>query len=90
LSFETAASLKERYNAANINVIDDINRDFAGVVTQMNEGTPLWKFCIIFVLIFLAAEILLIRFFAVVKINYALHHSGSKDYRPNFTLSSIC
>ena len=62
LSFETAASLKERYNAANINVIDDINRDFAGVVTQMNEGTPLWKFCIIFVLIFLAAEILLIRF----------------------------
>lgn len=62
LSFETASSLKERYNAANINVIDDINRDFAGVVTQMNEGTPLWKFCIIFVLIFLAAEILLIRF----------------------------
>lgn len=62
LSFETATSLKERYNAANINVIDDINRDFAGVVTQMNEGTPLWKFCIIFVLIFLAAEILLIRF----------------------------
>ena len=62
LSFETAASLKERYKAANINVIDDINRDFAGVVTQMNEGTPLWKFCIIFVLIFLAAEILLIRF----------------------------
>lgn len=62
LSFETASTLKERYNAANINVIDDINRDFAGVVTQMNEGTPLWKFCIIFVLIFLAAEILLIRF----------------------------
>ncbi|MFI5171091.1 MAG: BatA domain-containing protein [Chitinophagales bacterium] len=61
LSFFSNDELKEKYNAANFNIIDDIDRDFSNVVTQLNEGTPLWKFCIIFVLIFLAAEIALIR-----------------------------
>ena len=62
LRFETAESLKTTYNSENINVLTDIDRNFSNVVAQLNEGTPLWKFCIIFVLIFLAAEILLIRF----------------------------
>lgn len=62
LSFETAETLSEAYNAPNITVLDNIKRNFVNVVTQLNEGTPLWKYCIIFVLIFLAAEILLIRF----------------------------
>ena len=61
LRFYTTDVLKEMYDAPNINVMVDIDRDFTNVVAQMNEGTPLWKFCIIFVLIFLAAEIALIR-----------------------------
>jgi len=62
LRFETAESLKAAHDSENINVLTDIDRNFSNVVAQLNEGTPLWKFCIIFVLIFLAAEILLIRF----------------------------
>lgn len=62
LRFETEETLKNLYGAGNISILADIDRDFSNVVTQLNEGTPLWKFCIIFVLIFLAAEILLIRF----------------------------
>ncbi len=61
LSFFTKDELDKKYNSTNINIIDDIDRNFSNVVTQLNEGTPLWKFCIIFVLIFLAAEIALIR-----------------------------
>lgn len=61
LSFFSKDDLEKMYDSPNFNVIDDIDRDFTNVVAQMNEGTPLWKFCIIFVLIFLAAEIALIR-----------------------------
>ncbi len=61
LRFYSTDVLKEMYNAPNFNIMDDIERDFTNVVAQMNEGIPLWKFCIIFVLIFLAAEIALIR-----------------------------
>jgi hypothetical protein len=62
LSFETPESLKSLYSAPNVTIFDNIKTNFSNVVSRMNEGTPLWKFCIIFVLIFLAAEILLIRF----------------------------
>jgi hypothetical protein len=34
-----------------------------GIVTETNLGTQLWKLCIILALIFLAAEIVLIRYF---------------------------
>jgi len=34
-------------------------------VTEVNFGLQLWKLCIILALIFLAAEILLIRFYKV-------------------------
>ena len=62
LSFETPESLKSLYSGPNVTIFDNIKTNFSNVVSRMNEGTPLWKFCIIFVLIFLAAEILLIRF----------------------------
>ncbi len=61
LTFYSNDALKDEYNMPNFMIMDNINRDLSTVVTTLNEGTPLWKFCIIFVLIFLAAEILLIR-----------------------------
>ena len=61
LRFYAKDVLKEMYDAPNFSIMDEIDRNFTNVVAQMNEGTPLWKFCIIFVLIFLAAEIALIR-----------------------------
>jgi hypothetical protein len=39
------------------------NASLKGIVTETNFGTQLWKLCIILALIFLAAEILLIRYF---------------------------
>lgn len=61
LSFYNADDLRKIYNTPNVQVISNVDRDLAAVVATESEGTPLWKFCIIFVLIFLAAEILLIR-----------------------------
>jgi hypothetical protein len=39
------------------------NASLKGIVTETNFGTQLWKLCIILALVFLAAEILLIRYF---------------------------
>jgi hypothetical protein len=61
MTFADAALLKERYPASNVSVLSNIDRDFTGMVSQMATGTPLWKYCVIFVLVFLAAEIALIR-----------------------------
>lgn len=61
MSFADASALKELYAASNQEIISDIDRNFTGMVTQMATGTPLWKYCIIFALVFLAAEIAIIR-----------------------------
>ncbi len=61
LLFYTNEELKEKYNSDNINILDKPEQNLSGIVTQLNEGTPLWKLCVIFALIFLAAEIILIR-----------------------------
>ncbi len=44
-------------------VIQAEGKDLSHTINQLNEGKPLWKICITLVLLFLAAEILLIRFF---------------------------
>lgn len=62
LSFYSAADLKEKYPAENIRVLDDPHQKLSTVIAQMQQGRPLWKFCIIFTLLFLAIEIVLIRF----------------------------
>ena len=46
----------------NINVIDNPELDLTRYLKQTKKGTPLWKLCITFALIFLGLEILLIRF----------------------------
>lgn len=47
----------------NINVINNEGKDLSHSISQLNEGKRLWKYCIIAVLIFLAIEVLLIRFY---------------------------
>lgn len=44
-------------------VIDSEGKDLSHSITQMNEGKRFWKYCVIAALIFLALEIILIRFF---------------------------
>ncbi len=66
LSVYTASELTElssKYGNSRINVIETEGKDLSHSIAQLNEGKRLWKYCIILVLAFLAAEILLIRFF---------------------------
>lgn len=42
-------------------IVQSGQRAATGIVNRIRQGNPLWKFCIIFTLIFLAAEIALIR-----------------------------
>ena len=62
MQFADAKALANQYSGDNVAVISDPDRNLTGMVMQMATGTPLWKFCIIFALVFLAAEIMLIRF----------------------------
>ncbi|MFZ7113981.1 MAG: vWA domain-containing protein [Bacteroidota bacterium] len=55
--------LSSKYGNSKINVIETEGRDLSHSIAQLNEGKRLWKYCIILVLVFLAIEILLIRFF---------------------------
>jgi hypothetical protein len=45
-----------------VSVSSGIQGSSLSAIRQINEGRPLWKFCVIFTLFFLAAEVLLIRF----------------------------
>jgi hypothetical protein len=46
----------------NIEIITDKTSDIEQSIESLRSGIPLWKYCLIFALIFLAAEVLLIRF----------------------------
>ncbi len=62
LSFYSEDELNNLYDINNVTIIDNPDQDLTGMVAQLSNGTPLWKYCVIFALLFLAAEILLIRF----------------------------
>ena len=62
LSFYSGKDLEEKFSAPNVTVFDKPEQHLSGLITQLNEGTALWKYCIIFALLFLAGEILIIRF----------------------------
>ena len=63
LSYFGASELKSKYESLGIDIIDnpqDIN--FTQLIGEKENGVALWKWCLIFALIFLAIETLLIRF----------------------------
>ena len=65
LKFRPAAELKseiESLRLKNIKVIDSGDVELTRAFSSINEGTRLWKYCIILVLIFLAFEVLLLKF----------------------------
>ncbi|KRP12017.1 MAG: hypothetical protein ABR95_05590 [Sphingobacteriales bacterium BACL12 MAG-120813-bin55] len=53
-------ALQELYGGT-ATIVKSGQRAAGSIVSRIREGNPLWKFCIIFTLIFLAAEIALIR-----------------------------
>ncbi len=61
LSALSANELDDRFQGENIGVISSVNQNLSDVVEGLNRGVVLWKLCIIFVLVFIGAEILLLR-----------------------------
>lgn len=55
--------ISTKFGSTKINVVEGEGKDLSHSIAQLNEGKRLWKYCIVLVLLFLAAEILLIRFF---------------------------
>ncbi|MBK8443899.1 MAG: BatA and WFA domain-containing protein [Sphingobacteriales bacterium] len=62
LKYLALDSLKQKYNAANIKIIDNPDADLAGLVGEIDQGVALWKWCLLAALLFLAIEVLLLRF----------------------------
>jgi hypothetical protein len=62
MSYLNQAGLKE-FMSKSTSLLTGSNASLKGIVTETNFGTQLWKLCIILALVFLAAEILLIRYF---------------------------
>jgi hypothetical protein len=48
---------------SNLSILNEETSNLSHTLSQLEEGTRLWKFCIIMALIFLAMEILLLRFY---------------------------
>lgn len=63
LSYATDRVIKGKFPGRQIDLITPEQGSMQGVVKSINQGTSLWKLCIILSLLFLAAEILLIRFY---------------------------
>ena len=65
MKFLDASALKEKYAQPNVNVVDGAHAEVATVVKELDRGTPLWKLSLILSLLFLAIEIMLLRFWKV-------------------------
>ncbi len=61
MRFWDVAELKKKTKIQNANWLSP-NQQAGAEVNSLEKGTPLWKVCIIFALLFLLVEILLIRF----------------------------
>lgn len=63
LSYASNKDLTAKFADQKIDFINPDPASMQNAVKSINKGTPLWKLCLILALIFLAAEILLIRFY---------------------------
>jgi hypothetical protein len=70
LSYLTADNLKQIFPQAG-NVLQSGQASIRGEVSDLNFGLQLWKLCIILALIFLATEILLIRYYKPGKQHFS-------------------
>ena len=62
LNYYTVDDLKKMYAGDNIHIVDSQNTNLGQIVRELDQGVALWKLCIIFALVFIAAEVLLLRF----------------------------
>lgn len=63
LDFISKEELKEiEKNKHNVQILDMHKMNISEALEQLEQGTPLWKWCIFFTLLFLSIEVLLLRF----------------------------
>ena len=65
LACYTSSELQEQYEKVgytNFSVLESKGKDITTTLKEAGQGKPLWKLCILMVLLFLAAEVLLLRF----------------------------
>jgi hypothetical protein len=67
MEFYSLDELKKRFGESVIVLDGTYARDFKNLLAGEKKGTPLWKYCLIFALLFLLVETLLLRFLTEKK-----------------------
>ena len=68
MSFASDEQIKELFPKQKIEILNTDPGSLTNAVKSINQGTSLWKVCLILALVFFAAEILLIRFYKKTQI----------------------
>ncbi len=68
LSYATNEELETKFQKKKIEILNSGKEPLQNLIKAASWGTRLWKLCLILALIFLAAEILLIRFYKTAQI----------------------
>lgn len=62
LNYFSVEEMKEKYTGMNVNILENNLASLSENVKLLEEGKSFWKICLILALIFIAIEILLLRF----------------------------
>lgn len=62
LDYYSQDDLKKLYPQKNVEVLNGMKANFDEIVRELDRGVVLWKLCIILALVFIGAEVLLLRF----------------------------
>lgn len=63
MKYSTQADLEKHFGSQSVHFVDAKKENITSAIAEKNNGTELWKLCLILSLVFIAAEILLVRFF---------------------------
>lgn len=61
-TMDQLADMNDRFGLINTSLIKSNEKSLASVISDTSKGISLWKWCIVFVLVFLAIETLLLKF----------------------------
>lgn len=67
MTYDDRNVLEKRFGANPVHFIDTKTANISSAIAEKNNGTEIWKLCLILSLVFLAAEILLLRFYHIQK-----------------------
>jgi hypothetical protein len=62
LALYSKDELEAKFSAENVKILDAVKTNLAATIAELSSGIALWKLCIILALVFLASEVLLLRF----------------------------